>query len=190
MSDMKPKTLTLLILAAIVMASVACEVVFDATYQIQDKVSERVKIKGVVDDIEPDIVTISSTPTIKPTNSLFQDLQQQQQAAHLLFDKATNLLNTGSNERAIEVLNQAIQLWPDYRMYWHRGVAHYRVGTAYSTSDLEQVKKAVFHFNQSCNDYNSALLNKHQISEPDLTILNENKKACEGNLQQAQRLLE
>jgi len=90
-----------------------------------------------------------------------QDLQQPQQTALLLSNKADALLETGNDSEAIKVYTQAIELWPDYHMYWHRGIAYIKSG----------------NFPAGCKDYQTAL-NTPGLTDEQKKILKDNLIGC------------
>jgi tetratricopeptide (TPR) repeat protein len=115
------KTLTLLILTGIVIASVACGPPPPAG-----------------------VTVVTATPPPAPIIPSAQDLIQQQQTAHLLFHRAEAIMETGNNEKAIESYTQAIELWPSALMYMNRGVAYGRLGNvaqACKDSDSAMIRK-------------------------------------------------
>jgi tetratricopeptide (TPR) repeat protein len=157
---MKPKPLTLLILTAIVMASVACG---------RDGL--------IITPIETATPPPEVAPEVAPAISL-ESIQEQKQTAELLSEKGKALVDTGNYEQAVQVLTQAIELWPDYIMYWYRALAHSGLGKSIWTSDVAQ---AVYHFNECVRDNNSALLSKHEMTDDNLNKLLNNNDNCEAN---------
>ena len=102
---MKPKTLTLLILTAIVMASVAC---------------------GPPQPAEVIVVTATPPPASEIPSA--EDIREQQETAQMLSQQALAHVNSGNNAKAIQLYSQAIELWPSLWMHLNRGVAYGRSG--------------------------------------------------------------
>ena len=104
------KTLTLLILTAVVMASVLLPLT---------------NACGTPPTAE--VIVVTATPPPAPAIPSTEDLQQEE-TAQLLSKKAEALLDTGNNLEAIKVFTQAIELWPHYHINWSRGIAYERIG--------------------------------------------------------------
>ena len=99
------KTLTLLILTAIVMASVAC---------------------GPPQPAEVIVVTATPPPASEIPSA--EDIREQQETAQMLSQQALAHVNSGNNAKAIQLYSQAIELWPSWWMHLNRGVAYDRSG--------------------------------------------------------------
>ena len=107
---MKPKTLTLLILTVIVMASVLLPLT-----------------NACGTPLPEEVIVVTAIPPPAPAIPSAEDLQQEE-TAQLLSKKAEALLDTGNNLEAIKVFTQAIELWPHYHINWSRGIAYERIG--------------------------------------------------------------
>ena len=95
--------------------------------------------------------------------STTQDLDQQQ-TVKILSQQARAHYDFGDYDKAIKVYSQAIKLWPNWELFWGRGVAYTRLGNN---------KKA-------CEDFMSASLDYENISEANFKKLKKNADSVCG----------
>ena len=154
---MKPKTLTLLILTAIVMASVACGPPQPAEV-----------IVGTATPPPASATPPPASATPPPASEIpsAEDIREQQETAQMLSQQALAHVNSGNNAKAIQLYSQAIELWPSLWMHLNRGVAYGRSGNVA----------------QACKDFHSAELGVASLDAESLEINADGLKILERNL--------
>ena len=154
---MKSKTLTLLILTAIVMASVACGPPQPAEV-----------IVGTATPPPASATPPPASATPPPASEIpsAEDIREQQETAQMLSQQALAHVNSGNNAKAIQLYSQAIELWPSLWMHLNRGVAYGRSGNVA----------------QACKDFHSAELGVASLDAESLEINADGLKILERNL--------
>ena len=132
----------------------------------------------IISSIACDQPAISvQSPPISPTN----DSQHLKESAGLLAARGEYLIKTGDYGMAIEVLEQAIETFPEYKMYWDKGVAHEQMAT--ELMGTSRLGESIFHLKQACKDLKRALHIEVGVTDYDLNTLNNDVKECEAQLQ-------
>ena len=98
-----------------------------------------------------------SAPPVPPTLEIpsIEELQQAKEHARLLGEKGALLHDNHKYEEAIEMLNQAIDFWPNGQMYLDRAAARYDLFRKLAEQGLYEEALAVHR--QRCEDVGKAL---------------------------------
>jgi tetratricopeptide (TPR) repeat protein len=98
-----------------------------------------------------------SAPDVTPTPNLpsIEELQQDKEHAKLLGEKGGLLHDNHKYEEAIEMLNQAIDFWPNGQMYLDRAAARYDLFRKLAEQGLHEEALAIHR--QRCEDVQKAL---------------------------------